>query len=86
MKITKSRLKQIIKEEQSKILTESTGVSQTKIENLTNAMMEIFYAVEEYAKKNPETMHPDDIPLAVKEVIDNEVAGFAEWLGMGMEY
>ena len=85
MKIKKSQLRRIIKEEKSKVLFESVSVSQTRIENLNNAMMEIFYAVEAHVKKNSESLHPDDIPLYTKDIIEEQVFGFAEWLGSGME-
>ena len=85
MKITKRQLRILIREEKQRLLSEEINVPQGMIERLNDVMMEIFYAVEAEVEKNPEVWHPDDIPLYVNEIIEDQVAGFAEWLGSGME-
>ena len=80
MKISKSQLRRIIKEEKQRLLSEQ-AVPQSLLEQLTAAMTAILDHVE-----NTSGLHPDDVPLEVKEIIENEVAGFMEYLGSGMEY
>ena len=79
MRVTKRQLKRIIKEEKRRLAEQA--VPQGLLEQLTAAMT----AILDHGA-NTSGMHPDDVPLEVKELIENEVAGFKEYLGSSTEY
>lgn len=81
MKITKRQLKRIIKEEKRKLITEQS-VPIGLIENLNNAMTAILDHLENNADSR---IDPEDIPLLALEIIEEEVAGFKEYLGSGYD-
>jgi len=81
MKITKRQLRKIIKEEKLMLITEQS-VPQGLIENLNNAMIAILDYLENNADQR---VDPEDIPLQALEIIEEEVAGFKEYLGSGYD-
>jgi len=81
MKITKRQLRKIIKEEKLMLITEQS-VPQGLIENLNNAMIAILDHLENNADQR---VDPEDIPLQALEIIEEEVAGFKEYLGSGYD-
>lgn len=78
MKITKRQLKRIIKEERSKLLCEQ-GVPIGLIEGLNNAMI----AILDHLENHDTRLHPEDVPLEALQIIEEEVAGFKEYLATG---
>jgi histone H3/H4 len=80
MKITKRQLRRIIKEEKHMLLKEQR-IPMGLIENLNNAMTAILDFVENNADRN--ALHPDDVPMEALEIIEEEVAGFKEYLATG---
>ena len=81
MTITKRQLKRLIREERRKLMTEQR-VPQGLIENLNNAMTAILDHLENNADRRAD---PEDIPLQALEIIEEEVAGFREYLGSGYD-
>ena len=79
MKITKRQLRRIIKEEKLKLMTEQ-NVPTGLIEGLNDAMTAILDHLE-----NNSTSAPEDIPLEALQIIEEEVAGFKEYLGSGYD-
>ena len=51
------------------------------VENLNGAMTAILDLLENNA--DPSVLDPEDVPLRALEIIEEEVAGFKEYLGMG---
>ena len=80
MKISKQQLKKIIKEEKQKLLKEQ-NVPTGLIENLNDAMTAILDHVENNIDLSK--LDPDDVPMEALQIIEDEVAGFKEYLGMG---
>ena len=81
MKITKRQLRRIIKEEKRKLITEQS-VPTGLIEGLNDAMTAILDHLENNADRRAD---PEDIPLRALEIIEEEVAGFKEYLGSGYD-
>ena len=80
MKVTKRQLRRIIKEEKVKLLKEQ-HVPTGLIENLNDAMTAILDFIEN--NSDPSVLDPEDVPLEALQIIEDEVAGFKEYLGMG---
>ena len=81
MKITKRQLKQIIKEEKAKLISEQAGalVSQTSLEALNRALEVVYYeALETAMGDGYDELGAQDAAMAV---LDEEVKGFAEGVG-----